>query len=98
MGNRPFFVFSRNIVPYSCYELASMLLQQDASSAEGAQLLEQCVSYPAHEFQGRLRLIAGELAKSYGRGAAVEEPHGITPPGVRAGSAQLKEKLVLHDR
>eukprot|EP00249_Psilotum_nudum_P001288 c13679_g1_i1 orf=2-448(-) len=55
-----------NIVPYSCYELASMLLQQDSSSTEGLKLLEQCVTYAPHEFQGRLKFVAGELFRQYG--------------------------------
>lgn len=88
-------VFCGNIVPYSCYELAVMLLQQDASSVEGIQLLEQCLSYPAHEFQGRLRLVAGELSKHYGGGSTtIESLENAQQGGV---SEQFKEELSLQD-
>ncbi|KAI5067560.1 hypothetical protein GOP47_0018088 [Adiantum capillus-veneris] len=89
-------VICGNIVPYSCYELGSMLLQQDANSTEGMLLLEQSLSYPAHEFQGRLRLVAGELGKLYGHSSICTDARdNAAQPGVSGVSGQLKEKLVL---
>ncbi|KAH7435473.1 hypothetical protein KP509_06G066500 [Ceratopteris richardii] len=89
-------VFCGNIVPYSCYELASILLQQDARSTEGMSLLEQSLSYPAHEFQGRLRLVAGELARRYGRSSVGHEIHENIQSGVaHEVSAQFKKMLTF---
>ncbi|MCO5602771.1 hypothetical protein L7F22_056909 [Adiantum nelumboides] len=91
-------VICGNIVPYCCYELGSMLLQQNANSIEGLLLLEQSLTYPAHEFQGRLRLVAGELGKLYGRNSVCTDARDNAQSGGVSGvSTQLKEKLVLQD-
>ncbi|KAJ7530642.1 hypothetical protein O6H91_14G012200 [Diphasiastrum complanatum] len=55
-----------NIVPYSCYELACMLLEVESTAQEGMHLLEQSLSYSAHEFQGRLKFVVCEVLKRYG--------------------------------
>lgn len=86
----------RNVVPYSCYELASMLLEQDPSSPEGIKLLEQCVVYPPHEFQGRLKLVVGELFKRYrGSSTTVESCVNTQQGSIKTVSGQLKAKFSI---
>ncbi|MCO5569563.1 hypothetical protein L7F22_023278 [Adiantum nelumboides] len=85
-------VICGNIVPYCCYELGSMLLQQNANSIEGLLLLEQSLTYPAHEFQGRLRLVAGELGKLYGRNSVCTDAHDYA----QSGGVLLKKKEEMH--
>ncbi|XP_024530220.1 tetratricopeptide repeat protein 39C-like [Selaginella moellendorffii] len=54
-----------NFVPYSCYELAALLLQDDINSQEGLSLLDKAVAFPPHEFQPRLKFVVSEMTKIY---------------------------------
>jgi hypothetical protein len=54
----------RNVAPYACYELGSLLLDRD-TSGDGLGLLEKSTSFPSHEFQTRLKFIVGERLKRF---------------------------------
>ncbi|KAL3677448.1 hypothetical protein R1sor_027396 [Riccia sorocarpa] len=60
-------VTAGNVVPYACFEWGSMLLNSEATSAEGLNLLEKSVNFPPHEFQTRLKFVVSERLRMFRR-------------------------------
>lgn len=61
------FLFSRNVVPYACFEWGSMLLSSESTSPEGLNLLEKSIDFPSHEFQTRLKFVVSERLRMFRR-------------------------------
>ncbi|KAL2652358.1 hypothetical protein R1flu_020486 [Riccia fluitans] len=59
--------FSRNVVPYACFEWGSILLNSEPTSPEGLNLLEKSVNFPSHEFQTRLKFVVSERLRMFRR-------------------------------
>ncbi|CAM6122075.1 unnamed protein product [Calypogeia fissa] len=56
-----------NIMPYACFEWGSLLLNNEATSPEGLNLLEKSVHFPQHEFQTRLKFVVSERLRMFQR-------------------------------